>query len=328
MFLRIYKNGNFFHAISIFVIAVVFWLPAFLSPAETTYIKSPGLIFDFRFSLLPESAFADTLVALLFVLTSGLIVNFLTVANDFSGKNSMHGLFLYVLLSAAFTTFMSLNPEIFASFFVLLMLVELFSLPKSNESIPKAFNASFFLGVASLFYLPLIVLLGVIILSLMTFRISTWRDYVVSIIGAFLPLLFAFVFYFFFDQQQEFLSKISKAFTIDFSIAGFSRLDLIIALLLAGLIVPSFIKINGTKLEKSILMRQKSGVINWLTLFLLLMLIVFEKQTTSWYLLVVPISIILTTAFNGVRKLKWADLYLTLIFFLILFSHYKVFFDA
>jgi hypothetical protein len=125
-----------------------------------------------------------------------------------------------------------------------------------------------------------------------------------------------------------FLSEMFDAFTIDFSITGFTRLNLVVSMLIAGLVVPSFIKINGAMTEKSILMRQKLSVINWLTLFLLLILIVFKKQETSWFLLVAPISIILTTAFNGVKKLKWVDLYLTLVFFLVLLSHYKVFFDA
>ena len=328
MFLRIYKNGNFFHAISIIIIAVVLWIPAFLFPGPTTYSEGSSLVFSLLFSLIPGSNFAHILIAFLFVLASALIVNFLVVTNDLAGKNSTHGFFLFVMLSAASTVFMTLNAEIIASFFILLMLNELFKLPKSNESLPNAFNASFLLGVASLFYLPLIVLLVVIILSLMTYRISTWRDYVVSIIGAFLPLVFAFVLYFFFDLQEVFLSKISAAFTVDLSVTGFSRPDLILALLLAGLVVPSFIKINGTAIEKSILMRQKMSVINWLTLFLLLILIVFTKQATSWFLLLVPFSLILTTAFAGVKKLKWVDLYITLVFILILFSNYKVFFDA
>jgi len=54
----------------------------------------------------------------------------------------------------------------------------------------QVFTAAFSIGIASLFYIPLAYLMLMIWLTLITYRISTWHEYVVSVVGFILPLIY------------------------------------------------------------------------------------------------------------------------------------------
>lgn len=268
--------------------------------------------------------------SLVLVILIGILVNQLIIINEFSGKTTMLGMFYFVILSTSMASYVVMSPFLWVSFFLMLMLNELFKLPKGERSIPLVFNASLYLGIASLFYYPSLVLIVVIWVSLIIFRTSSWREYVIVIIGAFLPLFFAFTWYYFNDNQELFFSTITSAFQFDFRIMPIPILELIIVILLLGLILPSIVKLAGGIMEKSIVLRQKLTVTIWLFVISFLIIFFFEKHTSNGLLLSVPSTIILTNISFGLsrKSFKWFDLYVSLIFILIFINHYLVLFDA
>jgi hypothetical protein len=207
------------------------------------------------------------------------------------------------------------------------MVNTLFKIPKGIDTIPLTFNASLYLGLASLFYYPGLFLIIAIWVALMVFTVSTWREYFVTIIGVFLPLFFNFFWCYFIDKQELFFEKFTAAFHFDFTFIFMSIpiMDLIVVVLLLGIIVPSVVKLAGSLLEKSIVLRQKLTFAIWLLVLSFLIIILFEKNTGTWMMLVVPATIILTNVFSEIKKLKWVDLYISLVFVLILLNHYLVF---
>lgn len=328
MLVRIYKTGYIFHAISIIIFAILIWLPSILSQSELIVDSSMPPLYILYFFIIGTSSVINFIISLLLVIVSGLIINQIIIVNEISGKTTMLGMFFFVLLNISMVSNVVMNPFLWVSFFLLLMLKELFKLPKTETTIPIIFNASIYLGLASLFYYPSLVIILVIWVSLMTFRINNWREYVIVPIGVLLPLFFTFTWYYYNDNQELFFSTIRSSFYFDFTILRLAVFDLVILILLLGLIIPSVVKLAGSMMDKSIVLRQKLAVTIWLYVVSFIIILLFEKHTNIGLLLSIPTTIILTKYSIGIKRLKWLDLYISLIFILIVVNHYKVLFNA
>ena len=328
MLVRIYKSGYIIHAASLVIIAIIIWLPTLLSPEAVLVVDNPAPLYELFLSVLGINYLVNLFISLLLVVISGIILNQIIINNEFSGKITMLGMFFFILLNTSIVSYVIMNPFLWVSFFLILMINELFKLSKSEKSIPLVFNASFYLGIASLFYYPSFLLIIVVLVSLMIFRISSWREYLIVLIGTSLPLFFTFILYFYNDSQDLFISSFISAFYFDFNISSISVMDLIIAVLLLGLIIPSVLNLVGSMMDNSIIVRQKLAVIIWLLVISFAIIFLFEKHVNNGLMLSVPATIILTKFSMGVRRLKWLDIYISLIFVLILINHYLVLFDA
>lgn len=328
MLVRIYKTGYIFHAISIIIFAILIWLPSILSQPDLVVDSSIPPLYILYFFIIGTGSFVNLIISLLLVIVSGLIINQIIIVNEISGKTTMLGMFFFVLLNISMVSNVVMNPFLWVSFFLLLMLKELFKLPKTETTIPIIFNASIYLGLASLFYYPSLVIILVIWVSLMTFRINNWREYIIVLIGVLLPLFFTFTWYYYNDNQELFFSTIRSSFYFDFTILRLAVFDLVIVILLLGLIIPSVVKLAGSMMDKSIVLRQKLAVTIWLYVVSFIIILLFEKHTNTGLLLSIPTTIILTKYSLGIKRLKWLDLYISLIFILIVVNHYKVLFNA
>lgn len=328
MLVRIYKTGYIFHAVSIIIFAILIWLPSILSQSELVVDSSMPPLYILYIFIFGTGSFVNLIISLLLVIVSGLIINQIIIANEISGKTTMLGMFFFVLLNISMVSNVVMNPFLWVSFFLLLMLKELFKLPKTETTIPIIFNASIYLGLASLFYYPSLVIILVIWVSLMTFRINNWREYIIVPIGVLLPLFFTFTWYYYNDNYELFFSTIRSSFYFDFTILRLAVFDLVIVILLMGLIIPSIVKLAGSMMDKSIVLRQKLAVTIWLYVVSFIIILLFEKHTNTGLLLSIPTTIILTKYSLGIKRLKWLDLYISLIFILIVVNHYKVLFNA
>lgn len=328
--IRLFKTGYIFHAVGIIIIAIFIWLPSFLSQQTLVVESTATPLCDLYLHIIGSNYLVNLISSSVLVILSGMVINQIIIANEFSGKITMLGMFFFVLLVTSMDSYLFMNPFLWASFFLMLMLNELFKLPKGERPIPIVFNASFYLGMASLFYYPTFLLLIVIWVSLMIFRVSSWREYVIALIGSLLPLFFAFTWYYFNDTQDSFFSTIKSAFQFDFRIMHKSVMEIVIAVLLLGIILPSILKLAGGIMEKSIVLRQKLTVTIWLFVVSFIIIFFFEKHPSNGLLLSIPTTIILTNFSFGIsrKKLKWLDLYVSLIFILVIINHYLVLFDA
>lgn len=328
MFVRIFKTGYVFHAVSILIIALLFWIPSVLEQHQIVDNSSSTLLYNVLVSIIDSNYYLGLLVSFLVVSVSGFILNRTIAINDLADKNTMLGLFFFVLLSVSLSSNILMNKLLMASLFLVLMVNALFKLPKGEATIPITFNASFYLGVASLFYYPLVLLIGFIWVSLLTCRIGSWREYVVAFVGVSIPIFFTFFWYFYNDLFYVFYENLVNAFNLDLRFVQISILEIIIVILLIGIIIPSILKMGSSLMEKNIAVRQKLSMVIWLFVFICVTIFFFEKHHVLGGLLIVPSTIILANITNGVKKLKWVDFYISLLFVLILINHYSILFNA
>ncbi len=136
-----------------------------------------------------------------------LIVSLLLKTNsDFKlvdNRNYLPG-FLYLVIVYAFPQLHFCQPVFFAAIFFVLSIRSLFHIIAKKKIATDVFNAAFFLGLGSVFYLPLVLFLILIPVSVILVRKQIlFKELVASLIGYVLPWLLVFAVYFvFFDVSQ------------------------------------------------------------------------------------------------------------------------------
>lgn len=154
-----------------------------------------------------------------------LIVGLLLKTNsDFKlvdNRNYLPG-YLYLFIVYAFPQLHFCQPVFFATIFFLLSIRSLFkTIPKQKIS-KEAFDASFFIGLGSVFYLPLVLFYIFIPTIIVLVRKQIlFKEFIASLIGYVLPWLLMFTTYYIFSDvavlQNMWLNSFIRidAITID-----------------------------------------------------------------------------------------------------------------
>lgn len=182
----------------------------------------------------------------------------------------------------------------------------------------QVFTASFSIGIAMLFYIPLAYLLLLIWFTLITYRISTWREYAVSIIGFTLPMIYFICWLFWNDSVAEGLKQFSDALL---KLVMPEKLSLINTIWLSAsafiLVVTMFAVLNIMN-DKLISLRRRAWVLfNFSFTAVLAILLAGWPILTANYIFVIPLSFFVTGSFALIKKPFWFEI-LVLGYFILL----------
>jgi hypothetical protein len=219
-------------------------------------------------------------------------------------KNTFLPALFYVIYASMFNAMdTQVTPSLIAQTPLIIVLGIYFDLYKSNNLKQKLFNAMLVLGIASLIYLPLAYLIIAFLVSIFFVKIPSLRDFMVATIAAFLPVYFAFVYFYFTGLQDYFIQKI--AHLINFKphlIFEESQAELFLLIALGIIILLTSWKLYNNHFKniiKTRIIQQMLFVYSFVSLFILSFLLQFGYQ--HLLLFAIPFGYLLSYFFLG----KW-----------------------
>lgn len=114
---------------------------------------------------------------------------------------------LYVLAGNLFFDFQVLSPVLLANTFLILSISHIFSHINENVQRPQVFEVGLYLGIATMFFMPYFIFLGLPILAFLLFTGTKPRDYLLLFFSYLLPASILLVVYFLLDAEQAFVEK-------------------------------------------------------------------------------------------------------------------------
>lgn len=272
-------------------------LNLFLSNRASTVIVIPILLLVFWFGSffqsLPEnidSTYAYSLVyqelggfpiinrVLGFLLVTALvfIISRTFNANDFYNKENAIPSLMLIIMIGAWNGFHFFSPIYFSLILLLMSVSRILKIYHQKNVIRELFDASFLIGLAALFYYP-IVLFVISIWGFLTIsRSFNLREFVIPLIGLLLPFYFLWVAFYYFEIQPDFFNLISttEAKSMLFQVGLTQRLYLVItAILLVFSLIYLLRVLERSKVQvqharKFLLLFFLNGVIvYWISLF-------------------------------------------------------------
>ena len=119
----------------------------------------------------------------------------------FMPQRSVIPILLFVIIAFSFISLQHLTSALVAMPLLILSLNSIFASYRKDYAEGEFFLATFFIGLASIVYLPSMVFILMVIFSILVMRPFSWREWVAMLGGLIVPLLFIVTYYIFFDDN-------------------------------------------------------------------------------------------------------------------------------
>ena len=156
-------------------------------------------------------SYVRVLLVSLLLFQQAIHLNYVLNKHELLLKKSWMPALMYVIIGSLLPPFQWFHPMIFVNTLLIFALDKVFQLYKNDRPLKLDFDTGFIIGLASMFYLPLLVFIFFFGSALILLRHFSWRDWVTGIIGVMMPLFFAFCYYFLTDHLMLLYEKIMLA---------------------------------------------------------------------------------------------------------------------
>jgi len=316
MVLRFFRSSFFSQYLAICLAGLLLWGRGFFYPAHLPLPEGPVPLYRLLYNVLAGIPVTATILGFIVSLISAFLANYLLVHNEIVNKNSSLTGFLFIIFTGFHPALLILNPVSIVLLLLLLTVNSLFDSYNKTESQDLIYLAGFLIGTGSFIYFPFLAFYGFILVALILFRSSNWREWLSSLLGLLTPYLFLSAYYFWFDELlfkwnifvHSFAIYLKPGFIMD---PGFViQAGVIVLVMIAGWL-NSVVHLS----EKTIEIRKKAILLNWLVLFVILSLIFGNNLQTLHFLLIAGCTAFLMAMYLlQLKRSFWQEIVLILVF--------------
>jgi hypothetical protein len=207
-----------------------------------------------------------------------------------------------------------------AGVFIIIALHAIMDMYGRQAAYHQVFTAAFFLGIASLFYLPLTYMLLLLWFTLITYRISAWREYAVALIGYILPFIYYVSWLFWNDRLGVDLQQLPASLFNVILPARISLLNTLWLLVSVLVTIITMMAVLNVMNDKLISLRRKAWVLfNYSIVALLIVLVAGWPFLSVNYLFVLPMSFFIVGSLSLIKRSFWFEM-IVMAYFLLFIS--------
>jgi hypothetical protein len=318
----------------IFLIAVIFiavWINPFIHAPDViaSYFDSdPMPLYGLLMLVIGNNAYLGVVISfVLVVLISFLLVNFNTTS-FFINERTYLPAFLYILTGGLFPEYLSLNPAVPASLFLMLAVIRIIDGYRKPGISNNFFDAGFLISTGSLFYANLIWFGLLVIIGIALIRALDFSEVTISLLGLLTPYLLTFGIYYVIGKDiSALLSLIGGNLFLPGEGYLFQRLTSVSLIFVSIIIIVSVTFLLTLLNNKKIKSRKIFSLLIWT--FFISIAVYFILPSVSVeiiWITGIPVSYFLTHYFVFIKKKLLPEILLSVLFLLILviqITYYK-----
>lgn len=271
-----------------------------------------------------RSQLAFQIIALILIVLQCTLFNYMLLRNKAYNENTYVPAFIYGLLMCTFFQFYTLSPALISVTFVLLAINNVFFDIEHKTANQTLLSTGILMGVASLFYLPSLVMVFALLFAYLLFTGTSPKGYFLFLYGLALPWLLVTVYFFWNNALFEFYHNYLYAiFLLDYSSYMDYGMLLFIVLIPFLFLLASFVKLFEAK-----------RFTNFQERFQQTMFFIFLMALVSWWIsnnrmpallvLFVPVAAFYISHFFLLMKRRFiAEIIFAVFFLSILFVHFS-----
>ncbi len=283
-----------------FLVLSLLVLMIFISSLIQGYEGEASLLFFVKYGLF-----------LIAAILTVFVLNFIIRKNALCEDNS-YAILFYILLWGMFPNSF-LNGGVFVSNFILLFAFRrLYSMRSPLRTQEKLFDSSFWIGIASIFYLWSFLFLFLVYAAIWLFRRGDWKNIWIPIVGYITPIFLAFTYLLAFDDIGRFTAIWTFDFQLD--VSQYNSFDFLWPIVFLGLLLLSSIYPTTRKslIAKIDFKSTWQLLIVHLAVSLLILLIAPLKDGSEFSFLFFPLTIVFANFLQIIERywIKEGILYL------------------
>ncbi|MBR1644142.1 MAG: hypothetical protein IJ684_02070 [Bacteroidales bacterium] len=208
--IKLFKQRGIAQWLILLVSCGLLWSKALYTTAVPMPNDGFAPLYELLYNWLSPYPTAAMAVAWALIVAEGFLLA--AMLNDYklSPVRSLLPALMYIVAMSYHASSLTLTPMLVVNLTVILMLRQL--LLTGNVTLPteKVFNAALFVSLATLFYMPAATLLIPLLISLAVYKMYSWRDWIVTLLGIAAPYIVLVTYYFLTDQIDFMLYMFSN----------------------------------------------------------------------------------------------------------------------
>ncbi|MEI6883774.1 MAG: hypothetical protein WCO02_04760 [Bacteroidota bacterium] len=324
MFIRFFRSSFPAQYLVVGLIGLMLWGKAFVQPPPMPAPEGPVPLYSLLYSLLGQLPNLAVLIGFMLVLLETWWLNILLNRHELVLKNSSLASLVFIIMMSSSPLYLTTHPLNICILFSIVIINNLMISYSKADDLDLIFSSGFFIAIGSFFYFPFLLMLIILPVSFILFRSSKWREYAAAVIGFITPYIFLSAFYFLTGQLalQAVLYKRMVASFFFYPI-NLHTDDWVIGLFTLILAIWGFYYLLSGPMEKTAEIRAKTYLVVWLVLVSLLSVIYSTSLLVYHIMMLFPaLTLMLTSAFLGIKKKRWAEIIFLIYFLLILVNSY------
>ena len=323
MLLRLLKSNTLLSSLLIPLVGVLFWMNSFLHPALLDIKLANGAmpLYYLVYNLIREQDFWQVFVAFLLVVVNSFFVSQLGSSFLFLKHRSYLTGILYLITVSAFADLHALIPVHLAALCTLISIYFILDTYHKPVEITFTFNASFFLAIASLIYLPAMMLFPLVWIAIFVLQKSdNWRLLVIPILGFGTPWLFMWAFTFMKDSDSAMWNDIVRMIWTDHNAYLLEPYFLFMTCVVVLLSIPGTLSVFSVYHRMKVSARKYFVIFFWMLGLILgaaLGLVTIGKEIIAFS--TIPVAFFISHFLNGEQRPIWKEI-LTWIYVLTMVS--------
>ena len=320
--LNFFKNSYISQQIVVVAIALLLWMPAFITKSAFVPSEFQTPLYNIIVSLLDFSPFLLNALTFLVYLLSVFLFNSMLSANRLVSKYSTTGAFSFVVMMCCSPELHSCYPFIFACPFILMAMHTLFLIYQTDAPENYMMNIGYFIGIASLFYYPSVFLIIWVLLSLLIFKFREVRLFLIPIMGFMLINALLLCISFMFGKYDMLIDSYSHFFrNIAFSVE-LTSVNKILLIISGVLFLVSVLRTVGSQgSDKGTNVRKRVGVSFLLAVFAVIIFFM-QKPLMNNALIFMMLAMFYAMALSDIRKSKIANAIMVVFLILVIANQY------
>lgn len=317
MILRILKSNNFANLFFVPFAVLAFWAGKLFAPF--VYPFAPGeadnVLYKSIFNLTGNAPLLSVILSAVVVMLLSVFIELIIARYQFIRIRTRLPAILFVLLVGGLIQLHSLHPVYFAALFLLFAIFRFFGIFEQSKAYNIIFDVGFLLGIGSLFYINLFIVLPAFLIGVSVLSHGTrWRDYIVLILGFTLPFLFAASYYFYIDQLSEIVAVYRNFITQSI---GYLKGNLLLQIYLGVLVLLTLIA--SIDIAQHYDTKKVSSRKYFLVLFFIFLFsmgsYIFIPATSQEMLIItaIPVTFLLSNFLVFLKSKFWGELFFLLL---------------
>jgi hypothetical protein len=323
MLLRIFKGTSPGIILLITVIFIAVWIGAFIHASDGTashFDSDPMPLYGLLMMVIGNNTHLGVVLSfILVVIISFLLVNFNTTSFFINERTYLPAL-LYLLTAGLFPEYLSLNPAVPASLFLILAVIRIIDGYRKQGISNNFFDAGILISTGSLFYANLIWFGLLVIIGIALVRTIDISEITIAIIGLLTPYLLTFGIYYVIGKDiRALLTLVGDNLFLTTEGYLFPRLTIVAVIFTSIIIIVSIAYLLRLLNSKKIKSRKTFSLLIWM--FLLSIAVYFILPSVSVeiiWITGIPVSYFLAHYFVFIKKKVIPEILLSVFFLLSL----------
>jgi hypothetical protein len=299
------------------------WIPEFVHPSLPVNSELDGPLYRILVDVSKGIPLLRASFALAFVILTGLLLYIIMTGHDLLPRESFVQVILLVIFLSWDSRMLAFQPVLPAAVFVLAGIQKLMGSYGKQEPYNEVFISAFLVGFASLFYIPAAYFIFMILFSFITYRITSWREWVIALTGFILPFIYLASWFYLNDEFMKQVNIYDWALFNPGLLLGSSVKDVVWYSATFLVLLVAIFRVTNVIRDKLISIRKKTLImVNYMLSYSLIVLLSGATILATQQFIYIGMTFFMTLAVLLAKKAVWLDLFFLMYVILLVIQRF------